>query len=110
MFISAEEARKTAKTAEESTRALAMERFKENKEKIFQHILTCAQSGYSVSWESAYYPDPKIKGFIPSIYKEEYQKIAEYFFNSLGYQITFEEPYKSEILKMADIKISWKEK
>lgn len=118
MFMSADKARELMKqsieAAEEErrqsenvTRNFAIQKFKEQRERTAQHIIDCAKACDDECIEFLLYPQNKIDNFMPAIYREEFVKVAKYFFNALGYQISFE-IYDNE-KTWAAMRISWKE-
>lgn len=107
MKQSIEEAKEKKRQSENATRDFAIQKFKEQRVKTAQHILSCAKAGEDECIEFLIYPQNKIDNFIPEIYREEFVKVAKYFFNTLGYQVSFE-IYDCK-KAWAAMRISWKE-
>ena len=107
MKQSIEEAKEKKRQSENATRDFAIQKFKEQRVRTAQHILTCAKAGEDECIEFLIYPQNKIDNFIPEIYREEFVKVAKYFFNTLGYQVSFE-IYDCK-KAWAAMRISWKE-
>lgn len=107
MKQSIEEAKEKKKQSENATRSFAIQKFKEQRVRTAQHIVTCAKAGEDECIEFLLYPDKKIENFVPAIYKEEFARIAKYFFHILGYQVSFEIYDGGKT--WAAMRISWKE-
>ena len=107
MFMSADEVKGITNQAKDATKRFAMLKFKEQRERTMKHIISCAKAGEDECIEFLLYPDKKIENFAPAIYKEEFVRIAKYFFHILGYQVSFE--FYDSGISWAAMNISWKE-
>lgn len=107
MKQSIEAAEEKRRQSENATREFAIQKFKEQRVRTAQHILECAKACDGECIEFLLYPQNKIDNFIYAVYREEFVKVAKYFFNMLGYQISFEIYNGGET--WAAMRISWKE-
>lgn len=107
MFMSADEVKGITNQAKDATKRFAMLKFKEQRERTMEHIISCAKAGDDECIEFLLYPDKKIENFVPAIYKEEFVRIAKYFFHIFGYQVSFE--FYDSGISWAAMSISWKE-
>lgn len=107
MFMNADEVKEIMNQAKDSTKRFAMLKFKEQREHIMEHIISCAKAGDDECIEFLFYPDKKIENFVSAIYREEFERIAEYFFHNLGYQVSF--VFCDNGVSWGIMSISWKE-
>jgi len=107
-FLSAEAIRLMMKS-EKTSRALAVQKFKEQKDRTLQNIIARAKEGTTECMEFLLYPANTDESFSRSIYREEFEKLAKYFFHTYGYNIRFEPAGKECTRGWATLIISWEE-
>lgn len=105
-FLSAEEIRKMMR-AEKTSRALAVQKFKELKDRTLQNIIARAKEEETECMEFLLYPAGTDESFSRSIYREEFEKLARYFFRTYEYNIRFESATNNLARGWATLIINW---